>query len=132
MNHNLNKRYLQEEEVKDFSFSHIKGPRLENLNEEPADARSFLPLNNPCPQELYDPEEDLEDQFNSEGIPDCQKRLYYLRELNTILYNFCRNEIYHKLRALKEGFLNEFENLIARYFDQFEELGVEFGIIHWN
>ena len=129
MNHNSNKRYLQEEEVKYFSFSHIKRPRLEDLNEEPVDTRSFLPLKNPGPQELYNPEEDLEDQFNSEGIPDL---LFYLRELDTTSYNCGRNETYHKLRALEEGFLNGSENLVAGYANPFEDLHREFGESNWN
>ena len=85
------------------------------MHEEPRD-----PQENPRPQKLYDPEEDLEDQFKSEGILDHQKRLYYLRELDTISFNFCRNETYHNLRALKEGFLDRFEAFIAGYADLFE------------
>ena len=122
MNHNSNKRDLQEEKVEDFSFSHFKRPSLEDVNKEQVDTRNFFPLKILRTQELYGPEEDLEDQFKWEGIPGCQKRLLYLRKLDTISYNYCRNETYHKLRALKKGFLNGFENLVAGYSHPFKEI----------
>ena len=127
MSLNSNKKDLEVKNIEDFSFSRNKRPRLEDIHKEPRD-----PQENPEPQELQDPEEDLEDQFNSEGIPDCQKRLYYLRELDTISFNFCRNKMYHKLSALEDGFLDGFETIIAGYADPFENLHREFGETHWN
>ena len=54
---------------------------------------------------LYDPHEDLWVQFHTDGIEDRTKRLLFLRELDIETLRYHRNEAYHKLRALEEGFL---------------------------
>ena len=68
--------------------------RFKEANKEPI--KEVVPahylLYNSCPEGLYDPEEDLEEKSNTEGIANCTKRLFLLRELDIGTLTHRRNE----------------------------------------
>ena len=83
-NETSNKRNFNEDKVEEFSFNTNKRVRIKEPNKESIEefVPARYPLQNSCPEGLYNPEEDLEEQFNTEGTVDCTKRHLFLKGLN--------------------------------------------------
>ena len=81
---------------------------------------------------LYDPDEDLEVQWHTDGIKNPRKRKLFIRELPQDLYQWRRCEHHQKLRELEEYFLDGIQNVISGFSDPFENLRKEYQDTRWN
>ena len=81
---------------------------------------------------LYDPDEDLEVQWHTDGIKNPRKRKLFIRELPDDLYQWRRCEHHQKLRELEEYFLDGIQNVISGFSDPFELLRKEYQDTRWN
>ena len=99
------KREREEEEPDNFNKTQAKKVRFEEQpNIQLTEEELLFKRNYPGPEGLYNPDKDFWVQFHTDGIEDRTKRLLFLQELDIETLRYRRNEAYHKLRALEEGF----------------------------
>ena len=134
-----NKRNLSdgEESVEEVVIKRVK-PKL-NLRAKPDVhlTREAIGFRSDSPglqgdEGLYDPDEDLWVQWNTDGIENPKKRRLFIRKLPNEVFQWRRNEAHQKLRELEEDLLNGLQNAIAGFSDPFQHLRKEYQETRWN